>query len=89
MRSDSRLRLVFDRSLSLVCFVVEGEDERTKALIDAVNTSGRVLITQTRVRVGDELRCVARVAVGASSVREQHIDLLISEIDKALAEVVE
>tara|TARA_E500000318_G_scaffold96155_1_gene96328 strand:- start:33362 stop:34864 length:1503 start_codon:yes stop_codon:yes gene_type:complete len=89
VRSDSRLRLVFDRSLSLVCFVVEGEDERTKALIDAVNTSGRVLITQTRVRVGDELRCVARVAVGASSVREQHIDLLISEIDKALAEVVE
>lgn len=82
------LRRVFARSLSLVCFVIEGEDGATSALIERVNARGRVLITQTRVRVGGRDRPVARVAVGASSVRGHHIDLLIEEINAVLSEGV-
>ncbi len=88
VRSDRRLHLVLERSLSLVCFVVVGEDARTKSLIERVNQRGRVLITQTRVPIEGQNRYVARVAVGASSVEERHIDLLIEEIDAGLGEVV-
>lgn len=89
VNDEPRLRLACERSLSLVCFVVEGEDERTKRLIDRVNASGRVLITQTRVPVGGQLRWVARVAVGASSVERRHIEMLIGELRSALDVVVE
>lgn len=84
-----RLTLVFERSLSLVCFVVEGADEQTGVLIDRVNERGRVLITQTRVPVDGEVRSVARVAVGASSVELKHVEMLIDEIDTVLKELVE
>jgi aromatic-L-amino-acid decarboxylase len=84
-----RLKLAFDRSLSLVCFVVDGPDEQTSRLIDRVNERGRVLITQTRVPIAEVQRRVARVAIGASSVELRHIEMLIEEIDTVLKELVE
>ena len=89
VRNHPSLELAFDRSLSLVCFVVDRADARTKELIDRVNERGRVLITQTRVRYQGNPRWVARVAIGASSVRQHHLDRLIEEIDAVLAEVIE
>lgn len=86
---EPRLQLVFERALSLVCFMVEGQDDATKRLIDGVNARRRVMISHTRVRVGDQQRWVARIAVGASGVTQAHIRLLIEEINAVLLEVVE
>ena len=89
VENEPRLRLMFERSLSLVCFIVEGEDQHTMRLIESVNARGRVMITQTRVDAGDlGTRWVARVAIGASGVCERHIDLLIEEIGIGLQEVL-
>lgn len=84
-----RLVMAFDRVLSLVCFMVRGDDASTKRLIDAVNARRRVMISHTRVSVNAEPRWVARVAVGSSGATGAHIELLIDEINAALAEVVE
>lgn len=89
VENEPGLRLAFERSLSLVCFVVDAEDERTKRLIDTVNARGRVMISHTRVAINDEPRWVARVAIGSSTVSERHIDLLIEEIGTALREVIQ
>lgn len=89
VENEPRLHLVFERTLGLVCFVVQGDDERTRRLIEAVNRRGRVMVSHTRVPVGGEPRWVARVAVGSSFASEQSIKLLIDEIDAVLPEVVE
>lgn len=89
VREEPRLRLAHERSLSLVCFSVVGDDERTKDLIDRINARGRVLLTQTRVPVEGVSRWVARVAVGASGVEEKHIQILIEELRSVLDEVVQ
>lgn len=89
VREDRRLHLVLERSLSLVCFTVAGEDERTKRLIDGVNSRGRFLITQTRVPIEGTSRWVARVAIGSSGVEGKHIEMLIEEICSVLSEVVQ
>jgi aromatic-L-amino-acid decarboxylase len=86
---EPRVRVVFERSLALVCFVAEGEDETTKRLIDWVNARGRVMISHTRVPLDGQDRWVARVAVGSSWVEGRHIDMLIDEVRLGLAEVVE
>jgi aromatic-L-amino-acid decarboxylase len=89
VENEPRLSMVFERALSLVCFAVNGDDERTRQLIDRVNARRRVMISHTRVPIDGEPRWVARVAIGASGVTEQHVALLISEIDAVLAEVVQ
>ena len=89
VENEPRLQLVFERALSLVCFVVEGDDELTKRLIDTINTRGRAMISHTRVSAGAEgMRWVARVAIGSSGVCERHIEMLIDEIGEAMNEVI-
>ena len=89
VENEPRLRVVFERSLSLVCFLVEGEDGLTMQLIESINARGRVMISHTRVEVpGLGARFVARVAIGASGVCDRHLDLLTEEIGKALEEVL-
>lgn len=89
IRADPRLEMAFERSLSLVCFLVKGDDARTKELIDAVNARRQVMISHTRVPIDAQQRWVARVAIGASGVTSGHIEMLIGEINAALAGVVE
>jgi aromatic-L-amino-acid decarboxylase len=89
VRDEPRLGMAFDRALSLVCFVVQGKDARTRQLIDAVNARRHVMISHTRVPINGEQRWVARVAIGSSGVTSMHIEMLIEEINAVLSEVVE
>ena len=87
---ESRLRMAFERSLSLVCFVVEGESDRTRMLIERINARKKVMISHTQVPVdGEASRWVARVAIGSSGVRDEDITTLIDEINAVLDEVVQ
>lgn len=64
------LELVAPFPLGLVCFRHRGGDERTQALLDAVNDSGRAFVTHTKVH--DDL--VMRVAIGGRLTEDRHVD---------------
>ena len=77
VRDDARLELVVDPPLNLVCFRHRGGDAPTQALLDALNETGEVLLTHTRL--ADQL--VIRVSVGAAQTTAQHVDRLRELID--------
>jgi aromatic-L-amino-acid decarboxylase len=67
-----RLELVAPHPLNLVCFRHVDGDDATEALLAAVNGSGRVLLTHTRL----DGRFVVRVAIGAQATEARHVDAL-------------
>ena len=77
---DPRLELAAPPSLNLVCLRVLGPDgdERTTRLIDAVNASGRALVTPT---VLDD-RPAMRICVGQTWTTEEHVDALWALLDE-------
>lgn len=104
VRSEARLTMAVERSLSLVCFCAVGGDAPTAALIERVNARRRVLISHSRVPLGPKAsgagdrgaggpekadRLVARVAIGSSGVTGDDVDVLIGEIVAALDQGVE
>jgi len=75
VRADGRFELIGRRELGLVCFRVRdgnGGDERSEALLEACNATGRVLLTHTVVPVGPARRerFVIRVSIGSTYVTE-------------------
>jgi aromatic-L-amino-acid decarboxylase len=77
LRDDPRFTLAVEPPLNLVCFRHVDGDEATQALLDALNVTGEVLLTHTRL---DE-RLVIRVSVGATRTRQEHVDRLRELID--------
>lgn len=75
VRGDPRFELPTPRSLGLVCFRLREGDGPTRALVDALNASGRILLTRTSVPTGPggAMQDVARLALGATSVEERHV----------------
>ena len=84
--SSNRVEMVCERMLGLVCFAVIGEDSRTAQLVEEVNRRGKVMITHSRVPIGEEcaMRSIARVSVGTPAVGEGDIEVLIEEIEAVL-----
>lgn len=81
--ADPRLELAAPPRLSLVCFRHAGRngrsaDEMTEALHHALNASGRVYLTHTRLGG----RYVIRASVGAWTTEERHVDALWRLIDR-------
>ncbi len=54
---------------SLVCFRHRGGDDETRRVLDAVNGSGRALLTQTRL----DGKLVMRMAIGATRTEARHV----------------
>ena len=77
IRSDQRFEIAAERKLNLVCFRLWGEgpetDARNKALLDAINASGRAFLTHTVVETAGVSKFVLRMAIGAVQTREEHI----------------
>jgi aromatic-L-amino-acid decarboxylase len=78
------LELVAPHPLNLVCFRHVDGDGATAALLGALNASGRVMLTHTRL----DDRLVIRVAVGAQATEARHVDALWELVD-GLARVPE
>lgn len=74
-----RLELVAPHPLNLVCFRHVDGDQATEALLGAVNASGRVLLTHTRL----DDRFVIRVSIGAQATEERHVAALWDLIEEA------
>ena len=76
-----RLELAAPHPLDLVCFRHRGGDDATEALLGALNASGRVLLTHTRLAD----RFVIRVSIGAQATRAAHVDALWDLIEEHAA----
>ncbi|WP_431727504.1 pyridoxal-dependent decarboxylase [Verrucosispora sp. TAA-831] len=70
VRADDRFELVAGNPYALVCFRLRGDDEPNERLLAAVNATGRVHLTHTRVAG----RYTLRLAVGAPQTTEVHVD---------------
>jgi aromatic-L-amino-acid decarboxylase len=75
---DPRLVVAAPPRLNLVCFRHADGDEATETLHRALNATGRVYLTHTRLAD----RYVIRVHVGAWTTEERHVDGLWELIDK-------
>lgn len=90
VRDRVELEMVGARSLGLVCFRVVGEDGLTSALVERVNARGRVMITHSRVPIGEggADRSIARVSVGTPGVDAAAVDELLEELGEVLGGLV-
>ena len=76
-----QLELAAPHPLNLVCFRHADGDERTEHLLAALNDTGRVLLTHTKLAE----RFVIRVSIGAQATEERHVDALWSLVEELAA----
>jgi aromatic-L-amino-acid decarboxylase len=69
---EPRLVLSVDAPLNLVCFRHAGGDERTQALLDALNATREVYLTHTRL----DGALTIRACIGAAQTRSEHVERL-------------
>jgi len=73
VRSDDRFEVAAPRPLSLVCFRLRGGDEVNETLLEAVNASGEVLLTHTKLPTPSGERYTLRLAVGGVRTEMEHV----------------
>jgi aromatic-L-amino-acid/L-tryptophan decarboxylase len=78
VEADPRLVVAAPPRLNLVCFRHAAGDDATRALHEALNATGRVYLTHTRL--GD--RYVIRASIGAWTTEQRHVDALWALIDE-------
>jgi aromatic-L-amino-acid decarboxylase len=83
VRADERFEIVTEPVLGLVVFRVVGEDDRTMALMEAVNASGSAYLSHTRV----EGRAALRLATGSWRTTQADIDRTWAALVAALADI--
>jgi aromatic-L-amino-acid decarboxylase len=78
LAADDRFEVVAPHPINLVCFRHREGDEATDGLLRALNGSGRVFLTHTRL----DDRLVIRAAIGAQATEARHVDALWSLLDR-------
>ena len=71
------------RHFSLVCFRCDGDDERTKALLERVNGSGEIFLSHAML----DGRYVLRMAIGQMSTTEDDIRRAWDVLRSTLAQI--
>jgi len=69
VRADHRFEVVAPRSMNLVCVAHRDGDDSTRALVDAVNASGRAQVTPTVL----DGRAALRFCVGSHHTERHHV----------------
>lgn len=95
VRSEQALELAAERSLGLVCFRVRDADgaradQRTRALHERLNASGRLYLTLTTLPTpapDGPARAALRMAIGGVHTRDTHIREAMGVIRACAAEV--
>jgi aromatic-L-amino-acid/L-tryptophan decarboxylase len=70
VQADPRFELAAPVTLSLVCFRHRGGDEANQRLLDALNASGKLLISHTRL----DDRLTLRFSVGQTNTQRRHVE---------------
>ncbi|MEW6754860.1 MAG: pyridoxal-dependent decarboxylase [Candidatus Latescibacterota bacterium] len=82
--ADPRFELVVPPSLNLVCFRLRGGEAANQALLDALNRSGRLFLTHTKLGG----RLVLRLCVGQTHTGAEHVAQAWEEIQRAAESVL-
>jgi aromatic-L-amino-acid decarboxylase len=77
--ADPRFELAAPAPLNLVCFRHRGGDDVNQRLLDALNASGRLYLTHTRLQD----RLTLRLCVGQTRTERRHVEAAWREIQEA------
>jgi aromatic-L-amino-acid decarboxylase len=78
--ADPRFERVAPAPLSVVCFRYKGSDEENRAILDAVNASGRVFLSHTELNG----RFVIRLAIGNLATAREDVELAWELVRRAV-----
>ncbi len=78
LAGDDRFVLTVPTPLNLVCFASVGGDEASAALLEALNGTGRVFLTHTRI----DGRFLLRASIGQTSTTAADVDELWDLLDR-------
>ena len=70
MEGDSRFEVAAPAPLNLVCFRLKSGDEQNQRLMDALNRSGDLYLTHTRL--GNQL--TLRMSIGQANTKRRHVE---------------
>lgn len=70
VQEDKRFELVVPPPLNLVCFRLNGSDELNQRLMDALNRSGDLYLTHTKLNG----RFVLRMSIGQTNTEQRHVE---------------
>lgn len=88
VKYDDRFELVVPRTLALVCFRVAGPDELTMRVIERVNASGKAFLSHGSFPgPGGTPRPIARLAIGGTHTREEHVRAVWNLVIRAADEL--
>jgi aromatic-L-amino-acid decarboxylase len=79
VQDDPRFELAAPLTLALVCFRHRAGDAANQHILDAVNASGRLLITQTRL----DGKLTLRFSIGQTTTERRHVQRAWHEICRA------
>ena len=79
--ADDRFELAAPVPFSAVCFRFRGDEAKTRALVNAVNSTGEFFISQTVLKG----RYAARVAIGNQATAREDVKALWAEITRLAA----
>ncbi|XP_060831831.1 3,4-dihydroxyphenylacetaldehyde synthase-like [Bombus pascuorum] len=85
VKSDSRFELTVERSMSLVCFRLRGDDRLTKELIDRLTKRRKLYVIAATYRG----RLIVRFTVGCRFTREEDITFAWKEITSQATEILQ
>jgi aromatic-L-amino-acid/L-tryptophan decarboxylase len=69
LKADGRFEIVAPVSLSLVCFRLKGPDSANEALLQKLNSSGRIFLSHTKLNG----KFTLRFSVGQTYTEEEHV----------------
>jgi aromatic-L-amino-acid decarboxylase len=84
VREDSHFELVLPPPLNLVCFRLKGSDEVNQKLMDALNRSGDLYLTHTKLNG----RFVLRMSIGQTNTEQRHIEKAWRRIQEEASRLV-
>ncbi len=70
VKDDGRFELVVAPPLNLVCFRLNGSDEQNQQLMEALNRSGDLFLTHTKLNG----RLVLRMSIAQTNTAERHVE---------------
>lgn len=82
---DARFELVTPPPLNLVCFRLKGGDEKNQRLLDALNRSGDLYLTHTKLND----RMTLRLCVGQTNTAERHVKKAWVRIQQEASRITE
>jgi aromatic-L-amino-acid decarboxylase len=82
VREDNRFELAVEPPLNLVCFRLRNGDAANQRLLDALNRSGQLYLTHTRLRD----RLTLRLCIGQTNTTKRHVREAWAKIREVAAE---